>query len=590
MTIASPAGPMAPEGPSRCVPDRPLRPLAVVAIGLMALWIAAAGLLGGGYLSADTGAKVASLEAMGRGADGPDLGWWAASVDPDGSLHPYYAVRPLEGRWVAVTTLPMLYVARPFYALGGYRAALVVPMVGGLAAALAAGGLARRLGQSPVEARRAVWVVGAATPVAVHALELWEHAWGLALMAWGVVWGLDVIEGRRRLAAAFGCGAAFGLAFALRQEAMVYAAVTVGGLGWSAWRRGGVRAALGSLVALSVGAIATTAGNLALEVAALGRPLRAGRPAGTLGDAGSDLAARAEAALATFAAPFAGGDRPSLALGAILVVSLVGAVVAVRSRRSPVVALVAVGCVTLVALTLQWHLGPAFVPGMVAAAPLSAAGLAAAVDRATWRRPASASAAAIAVGSLPLVWAVQWVQGCWPQWGGRYLLTSMLILVVMGLGALRRHPRARSAFVAASVAVTALGVVTLVERSHGTAALMARLGDQEAVLVFANSFQPQEAGPVALDRLWLTSSGPAARAAVGPALTALGVDRFGFVDGPAGSAFDGYREVGAQDLAAAGRSARITWFELDPGWVPGGAALPAGNTPSGTHVRPGGGR
>src|SRR3546814_3677047 len=99
----------------------------------------------GGYLGTDTGAKVATLEVMDqRGSAKPQLGYWAEQWDPDGSLHPIYDSDPIDGEWVHVTTLPMLELARPLYALGGYRLTLLLPMAGAVGAAFASRSLARR--------------------------------------------------------------------------------------------------------------------------------------------------------------------------------------------------------------------------------------------------------------------------------------------------------------------------------------------------------------------------------------------------------------------------------------------------------------
>ena len=95
-----------------------------------------------GSLGSDTGAKVATLKVMdARGRLDPDVGYWAERWDPDGSLHPLYNTIHVDHRWVQVTTLPVLYAAYPLYVLGGYRAALLLPMLGAVAAALAAGAL-----------------------------------------------------------------------------------------------------------------------------------------------------------------------------------------------------------------------------------------------------------------------------------------------------------------------------------------------------------------------------------------------------------------------------------------------------------------
>src|SRR5436305_7683418 len=88
-----------------------------------------------GSLGTDTGGKVATLRSMtvnarhGHVLD-PDVGYWAARWDPKGTLHPLWYTYRLGRKWVNVTTLPMLDVAYPLWRLGGYRAALLVPMLG----------------------------------------------------------------------------------------------------------------------------------------------------------------------------------------------------------------------------------------------------------------------------------------------------------------------------------------------------------------------------------------------------------------------------------------------------------------------------
>jgi len=84
------------------------------------------------------------------------------------------------------------YAAYPLYLVGGDRAVLLLPMLGALVCALAARALARRLGGG--DGWAAFWIIGLASPVAIYALDFWEHSIGLALMLWGVV--LASSEGR----------------------------------------------------------------------------------------------------------------------------------------------------------------------------------------------------------------------------------------------------------------------------------------------------------------------------------------------------------------------------------------------------------
>ena len=93
-----------------------------------------------GTLGTDTGGKLATLHVMeSRGVLDPDVGYWAASADPHGTLHPLFYTYRINGQWVNVSTLPMLYAAYPLYLVGGDRGVLAIPMLAAVFAALAAG-------------------------------------------------------------------------------------------------------------------------------------------------------------------------------------------------------------------------------------------------------------------------------------------------------------------------------------------------------------------------------------------------------------------------------------------------------------------
>ena len=152
-----------------------------------------------GTLGTDTGGKLATLRTMERhGGLDPDIGYWAEREDPAGVLHPLYYTYRVGRNWVNVTTLPMLYAAYPLYRIGGDRAVLLLPMLGAVFSAFAARALARRLGGGT--GWTAFWAIGLASPVAIYALDFWEHSVGLAFMLWGVVFVLDVIDAASWLA------------------------------------------------------------------------------------------------------------------------------------------------------------------------------------------------------------------------------------------------------------------------------------------------------------------------------------------------------------------------------------------------------
>ena len=77
--------------------------------------------------------------------------------------------------------------------------------------------------------------------------------------------------------------------------------------------------------------------------------------------------------------------------------------------------------------------------------------------------------------SLPVVWLFQYSGRCRPQWGGRYVLLSGVLLAVAGVVVLRHRRVALVAVVVVSLLVTGCGVVWLSERSHTVADGMERI-------------------------------------------------------------------------------------------------------------------
>src|SRR5688572_14773608 len=108
-----------------------------------------------------------------RGRFDPDVGYWAEPFDREGRLHPLgLTTRTSSGKWVNVTTLPALWVGWELYRLGGYRASLLVPMAGSIAAALAGLALLRRLGvASDGWAWGGFWLLALASPLTIYALD-----------------------------------------------------------------------------------------------------------------------------------------------------------------------------------------------------------------------------------------------------------------------------------------------------------------------------------------------------------------------------------------------------------------------------------
>ena len=258
---------------------------AVACVALLTIYVALSFLNDpGGYLGSDTGGKVATLRSMEahQGLD-PDVGYWAEEWDPDGRLHPLVYTTHLAGKWVNVTTLPVLTAAYPLYRLGGYRLALVLPMLGSVLAALAARALARRLGGPGHSGNLAFWAVGLLSPLAIYALDFWEHSLGVALGLWAVVLLVDVAEGRAGWKAGLVAGVLIGAAATMRTEALVYGAVTaaVAGLALVIPKGRRIVPAIGVGLAVVAGVVMPLVANTAIERATVGTTVRSERVADT---------------------------------------------------------------------------------------------------------------------------------------------------------------------------------------------------------------------------------------------------------------------------------------------------------------------
>jgi hypothetical protein len=516
----------------------------VAALLLLLVYVAASFALNDprGTLGTDTGGKLATLRVMEqRGGLDPDVGYWAERWDPHGELIPLYYTYRIGDGWVNLSTLPMTYAAYPLYVVGGERAVLLLPMLGAVLAALAAAALARRLGGN---GRTAFWIVGLVTPVAVYALDFWEHSLGIAFMLWGVVLAWDVMEERGGWRRALAAGALFGVAATMRTEALVYLVAAVG-LACAVLlvrRRSLLRSAVVGVAALA-GATTVLVLNRLLEQATLGGDLRGARVAGTATGSGGGLGTRAkEAVITTLGAGFS-GMRPSTEwfVGAVLVLLVVvGAWLLTSSDRVRIAGGTVCAVVAAVLYVSRFSQGLGYVPGVLAASPFAAVGVVLAWKQRRLRWPV-----AVAVAALPLIWVSQFTGGADAQWGARYLLTSGAVLAAVGCVVLHEHRRALVATVALSALVTLGGIAWLSVRSHTVADGMERiLARHDEMLISRQPHMLREGGAFYdPERRWLTATDDhELRQAVRIAHEA-GVTEFaliGAADQPAPATLDGY--------------------------------------------------
>lgn len=504
-----------------------------------------------GYLGTDTGGKTATLEAMDRRGDwSVDVGYWAEEHDPTGRFHPLYGTSRTDEGWVQVTSVPMILAARPLWALGGYRAALLLPIAGTVAAALAGSALAERLGTRR-DGTTALWVVGLGSPLLVYGLDLWEHSLGVAAILWATVLLHRAATGATSpLIGSVGAGALLAAAATMRTEALVYALVLVGGAGlWSLLRTGLRRAVLlgGSAVA---GFAPVWLANAALEQA-IGGQSRTGRATGAASAAGSELGVRVEEGLRTTFSLAATSTWGTVVIGVALTLAVATAVAVGDRCPRHRLGLVVVGLASFTLLTAAPGLG--FVPGLFAAFPVAAAALA------LGRLPPDARPlVAAALAALPVVWAFQFIGGAGPQWGGRYVLASTAVLGVVGIVALgaRQVPGAmRVTVLGMCVAVNVFGTAWLWQRTHEIDDLFDRIvAVQDQALIARNPFFLREAGPVALDHRWLSAVSPDELDGPAHVLADAGVDRYSVlqVEGEPAPDLDGMEVTGVDRVGALG--------------------------------------
>ncbi|MEY2570815.1 MAG: hypothetical protein QOE63_1165 [Acidimicrobiaceae bacterium] len=509
-----------------------------------------------GYLGTDTGGKVATLEAMDRSSSfDPDVGYWAKQWDPEATYHALYNTTRIDDRYLNVTSLPMVLAAEPLYRLGGYRLALLLPMLGSIAAAFAARAIAERL--RPGRGWPAFWLTGLAGTMTIYAVDFWEHSIGAALMAWGVVAVLDATRDRAVLRKGVFAGLLFGAAFTMRTEAAVYALVAIG-VGCIALlvrdRKVVEPIKLGG--AAVVGAAIPILLNIGLEIAVVGHSMRTSRAAGAASGGGDTLSFRVREGLTTTFS-FSGGDNSAIMVGAFALVLLAYAVIkAPRDRpiKDGPIVIATAGLVALLYLLDFRQSGYGFVPGLVPTTPFVALAVVFA-----WRSDVGRIAATVALVALPLVWVFEFSGGAGPQWGGRYVLTSAVVLGAIGLAHLDLVDRRVVGVVCAlAVFVTFIGAHWLSIRSHGIDAARRDVAARsEPVLISESAFWLREMGSEALDHRWLSARDPASVGGAATIVRDAGLTEFGLLG------TNGQAAPSGVDDWQRGRTDHYTWLGVD---------------------------
>ncbi|HTN78471.1 MAG TPA: hypothetical protein VMK16_02260 [Acidimicrobiales bacterium] len=434
--------------------------LSLLFVGLVALAVAWIGDPRAASFS-DAGARLATTKTMAAaGHWAPDLGYWAADVDPSGAHHAILFAQPHDDQWVAVPSLPLVVAGRPLWQLGGARAAVLLPVLSVVLAAYAARRLSRWASQG--DGWLAFWFVGLLSPVLFYGADFWEHAPALAL---GLLAVALVLEGGMRKVLVG--GAIAGLAVAMRNDMFAtFAALGVAALVVPEERRRcGQR--WRELAAGCAALISVVFANSVVEHFVLAPGTGSARAGGRVSILGAQLADRLRDAVITSVGVLANDYWLALAIGAVigLGILLLAAGAADRSGEASmpgvVGAIVAWG-------GMAWRFatfGVSTVPGFLCAAPVAALGF---FGERTRREQV------LFVGSLiaiPTVWMTEWVGGHAPQWGGRYLLLPTSLLIVLAASQVSRLG-ARPLVIALlglSAAMSVVGVVWHIDRTRSVA-------------------------------------------------------------------------------------------------------------------------
>lgn len=489
-----------------------------------------------GHLGSDVGGKTATMEVL--ASEGTvDVGYWASDWDDDASLHPMWGTQQFGDQYVQATTLPMLYVALPLYELGGLRLALLVPMLGAVAAALAARSLARDLG--PHDGSLAFWVTGLGSSAAIYGLSFWEHSLGLGLMAWGVVAVYRAIE-RRDWRWALCAGFCFGAAATMRQEALVFGFVAgvVLTVQLLRGRRLGVVAGAGS--AMVLGTAVMLFANQLLERAVFEEASRTSRAVNTATSFGARFSSRIDDILLTTFLPNGTVTSFSIGLAIAIVAGLVVATVMALRGAEPKVPLMIVVVVYLSLVLNAVVNGQGFVPGLFAVGPAAVVGAVMGLSNERAR-----PLAILALVALPLAWMAQPIGALAAQWGGRYLLLTgwLLIVLACALRGASVRPVVMSSL-AIGMVMTLVGYQWTVERSRDVGSAVVALDElSDRVTVFRSPFLAREAGPIASQHRWVAARNEAAIDELSAWLQPSSEDSFDYVavlEGDEPPTFDGF--------------------------------------------------
>jgi hypothetical protein len=380
-----------------------LHPVVLAAVTATALAWLAAGLPAGAFLSGDSGVKlIAAFEAIDHPARPFETGLPRIGTRRTTFVDPMVVVHGDHGHVLQSPLFPP--ISAPFIAAFGLRGAYILPALSFIALVALLEAIRRHVVPDASRALLA-WLVIAANPAFLYALEFWEHAPAVALLAAGTA--AVVVASTRAQASGLAVigGALVGLGVVLRPEAAWYA----GGLA--------ITFARPVLVRFGAGAAVVLLPFAAANVVHFGNPMGAHASA-VLAPLGDGFAAARWARVRDWLWPASAGEWAALMLVAAAAFS--GRFVSdVRVRQ--LAALAGVAVISALAATRA-------LPGISFWQGFPVALMVLVPTAAGWRRSGRLYAlAGVAVGGVMLTAT----NDGGAQWGVRYLLVAVPALLLL---------------------------------------------------------------------------------------------------------------------------------------------------------------
>jgi hypothetical protein len=399
--------------------------------------------------SADEGAALFQAQQL---ADGE--GWLTApafaEVDRDNEWFPIHLSSQADnGEWAAYAKLPLFpVVLAALLELGGTTAVVTMSVLGTVVAAWASSRIAEDLRRGA--GRATLWAVALGTPMLFYSYSVIAHTVGAAAVAVGALGALRWCA-RRRIWWLAALAVATVAAVALRNEGVVMAIAAVLVLAIVGARRRGSGAGVAAAVVALAGGLTFLVNRLWARAILLGG---GGISPPSLNEESGFLASRWDGLVHTMVDA---RGRDLLVPAALLVAA---AAVVVRLRLSsplPVRVLSALAVLAGVASIVQD--GTGLVPGLLLVCPLLVGGLL--VLRTDDVRGRAGVVAGVYAVFVLGVLAAQYGVGGADEWGGRYFVLGIALVVPLAVMALHREVAAptRSAAIPLVAAIVALSAV-----------------------------------------------------------------------------------------------------------------------------------